>query len=404
MKRILLAATAVLALGTQAAQAGGFMLMEQSAAGIGRANAGAGVFGDDASAAWFNPAGMTLMQGKYFQVGTALGVIDAKYESKRGGASDNAFDGIVPVPFMHTTLQLTDSIWAGVSIAVPFGMQTKYKDSFDARDRGIFAKVQTIDVNPSLAFKVNDAFSVGVGVSAQYGSMELINGKTVQITDTTTAKISTKVKGTDVAWGVNAGVMFTPREDMRFGLAWRSNVKHDLDGHLYTPSGTTDSTVPFKTPQTVILSGAWDINPQWTVAGTIRWSDWSVFKELPVNTRSGRNLATTKENWKDCYLFSVGADYRYSDEWTFRAGTAYETSTIREDKYRMTTVPDSNRLWLSVGATWHASKQLQCDVGYLFLHAIGSSPITESAESTQVIGDYKRTNVHMFGVQAMYSF
>ena len=73
----------MLALGTQAAQAGGFMLMEQSAAGIGRANAGAGVFGDDASAAWFNPAGMTLMQGKYFQVGTALGVIDAKYESKR---------------------------------------------------------------------------------------------------------------------------------------------------------------------------------------------------------------------------------------------------------------------------------------------------------------------------------
>ena len=340
---------------------------------------------------------MTLMQGKHFQAGTALGVIDAKYESKRGGASDNAFDGIVPVPFMHTTLQLTDSLWAGLSIAVPFGMQTKYKDSFDARDRGIFAKVQTIDVNPSLAFKVNDAFSVGVGVSAQYGSMELRNG----IRGTQAAS---KVKGSDVAWGVNAGIMFTPREDMRFGLAWRSSVKHDLDGHLYTPLGTTDSTVPFKTPQTVILSGAWDINPKWTVAGTFRWSDWSVFKELPVNTRSGRNLATTKENWKDCYLFSVGADYRYSDEWTFRAGTAYETSTIREDKYRMTTVPDSSRLWLSVGATWHASKQLQCDVGYLFLHAIGSSPITESAESTQVIGDYKRTNVHMFGVQAMYSF
>lgn len=399
MKRILFAATAALALGAQVSYAGGFMLMEQSAAGIGRANAGAGVFGDDASSAWFNPAGMTLMQGKHFQVGTALGVIDAKYESKRGGASDNAFDGIVPVPFMHTTLQLTDSIWAGVSIAVPFGMQTKYKDSFDARDRGIFAKVQTIDVNPSLAFKVNDAFSVGVGVSAQYGSMELRNG----IRGTQAAS---KVKGSDVAWGVNAGVMFTPREDMRFGLAWRSSVKHDLDGHLYTPLGTTDSTVPFKTPQTVILSGAWDINPQWTVAGTFRWSDWSVFKELPVNSRSGgQHLANpTQENWKDCYLFSVGADYRYNDEWTFRAGTAYETSTIREDKYRMTTVPDSSRLWLSVGATWHASKQLQCDVGYLFLHAIGSSPITESAESTQVIGDYKRTNVHMFGVQAMYSF
>lgn len=395
MKRILFAATAALALGAQVSYAGGFMLMEQSAAGIGRANAGAGVFGDDASAAWFNPAGMTLMQGKHFQAGTALGVIDAKYESKHSGASDNAMDGIVPVPFMHTTLQLTDSIWAGVSIAVPFGMQTKYKDSFEARARGLSAKVQTIDVNPSLAFKINDAFSVGVGVSAQYGSMEMVSG----LGD----GLKAKVKGSDVAWGVNAGVMFKPREDMRFGLAWRSSVKHDLDGHFYTPIKTYDTTVPFKTPQTVILSGAWDVNPQWTVAGTIRWSDWSVFKELPIKSGS-TEVKSTPENWKDCYLFSVGADYRYSDAWTFRAGTAYETSTIREDKYRMPTVPDSSRLWLSVGATWHASKQLQCDVGYLFLHALGSSPITESDNSTRVVGDYKRTNVHMFGVQAMYSF
>ena len=403
MKRILFAATAALALGTQAAYAGGFMLMEQSAAGMGRANAGAGVFGDDASSAWFNPAGMTLLQGNHFQAGSAFGVIDAKYESKRGAASDNAFDGVVPVPFMHTTLQLTDSIWAGLSIAVPFGMQTKYKDSFDARDRGISAKVQTIDVNPSLAFKVNDAFSVGVGFSAQYGSVELKNGIRPEDAHGMTG-LSSKVKGSDVAWGVNAGVMFTPREDMRFGLAWRSSVKHDLDGHLYKPTGAEETTVSFKAPQTVILSGAWDVNPQWTVAGTVRWSDWSVFKELPVNKRSGEPINATKENWKDCYLFSVGADYRYSDAWTFRSGVAYETSTIREDKYRMTTVPDNARLWLSVGATWHASKQLQCDVGYLFLHALGSSPITKWSDDSKVIGDYKRTNVHMFGVQAMYSF
>ncbi|HBN73659.1 MAG TPA: hypothetical protein DD376_02685 [Sutterella sp.] len=401
MKRILFAATAVLALGTQASYAGGFMLMEQSAAGIGRANAGAGVFGDDASAAWFNPAGMTLLQGKRFQAGTALGVVDAKYESKNGGASDNAYDGIVPIPFMHTTLQLTDSVWAGLSIAVPFGMQTKYKDSFEAGVRGLSAKVQTIDVNPSIAFKVNDMFSVGVGVSAQYGSKELRTGQNSQIN---------KVKGSDVAWGVNAGILFKPRDNMRFGLAWRSSVKHDLDGHMYMPSGVTyDTTVPFKTPQTVILSGAWDVNPQWTVAGTFRWSDWSVFKTLSVNSRQGGGaLATTEENWKDCYLFSLGADYRYSDAWTFRAGAAYESSTIREDKYRMTTVPDSSRLWLSVGATWHASKQLQCDVGYLFLHALESSPITKLGQdrkpTDEVFGDYKRTNVHMFGVQAVYRF
>lgn len=399
MKRCFFTLTAVaLATCVQTAQAGGFMLMEQSAAGIGRSNAGAGIVGDDASAAWFNPAGMTLLEGNRFQVGSAFGLVDGEYQSKRGGRGDNAGDGVVPIPFMHTTFQLSDSLWAGLSIAVPFGMQTKYRNDFEARNRGISAKVQTIDVNPSLAYKINDAFSVGVGFSAQYGKVELVNGLPIAPT------LSTKVKGDDIDWGVNVGAMFTPREDMRFGLAWRSSVSHDLEGHLYTPTRTYDSKVKFKTPQTVILTGVWDVNDKWTVAGTFRWSDWSTFKELSVYSNSGATLATTPENWKDCYLVSVGADYRFNDSWTFRAGAAYESSTIREDRFRMTTVPDSSRMWLSVGATWHVNKQWQCDVGYLFLHALGDARITESATSDVTMGDYKHTNVHMFGVQAVYRF
>ena len=397
MKRRIFALTAVAVACAQGAYAGGFMLMEQTAAGLGRANAGAGVFGDDASAAWFNPAGMTLLKGSRFQVGSALGLVDGKYVSKRGGGSDNARDGIVPIPFLHTTYQLTDNLWVGFSIDVPFGMQTKYKDSFDGRDRGISAKVKTFDFNPSIAYKVNDAISVGVGVSAQYGSVELGNGYPG-------TSLSTKVKGSDVAWGANAGVMIVPTENTRFGLAWRSAVKHDLDGHFKSSLGTQDSTVKFKTPQTIILSGAWDINEKWTVAGTFRWSDWSTFVDLPIYKRSGDYIGGTDENWKDCYLFSLGADYRYSDEWTYRAGIAYETSTIREAKYRMTTVPDSARLWLSLGASWKPTKEWQFDAGYLFMHGIGHSRITASSSSDETIGTYKRMNVHMLAVQAVYSF
>ena len=406
MKRRIFALTAVAVACAQGAYAGGFMLMEQTAAGLGRANAGAGVFGDDASAAWFNPAGMTLLEGKRFQIGSALGLVDGKYVSRRGAASDNARDGIVPIPFLHTTYQLTDNLWVGFSIDVPFGMQTKYKDSFDARDRGISAKVKTFDFNPSIAYKINDAISIGAGVSAQYGSVELGNGLPGFPT------LSTKVKGSDIAWGANVGVMIVPTENTRFGLAWRSSIKHDLDGHLnayaLTTSGLvatrTDSTVKFKTPQTIIFSGAWDVNEKWTVAGTFRWSDWSTFVDLPIYTRSGTYITATDENWKDCYLFSLGADYRYSDEWTYRAGIAYETSTIREAKYRMTTVPDSSRLWLSLGASWKPTKAWQFDAGYLFMHGLGHSLITASSSSDETIGAFDRMNVHMLAVQAVYSF
>ncbi len=401
MKRSIFILTAAVAACAQVAQAGGFMLMEQTASGLGRANAGAGVFGDDASAAWFNPAGMALLTGKRIQAGSAFGVVDGKFEAT-DGSTDNARDGVVPIPFLHTTFQLTDKLWFGFSIDVPFGMQTKYNDDFAARQRGISAKVMTVDFNPSLAYKINDAISLGVGVSAQYGSVELRNG--VRGSDT----LATKVKGSDVAWGVNAGVMVVPTENTRFGLAWRSAVSHDLDGHLNAYNSqtgkpiTVDSTVKFKTPQTVIFSGAWDINEKWTVAGTFRWSDWSTFVDLPVYSALGRNA--TDENWKDCYLFSIGADYRYNDEWTFRAGTAYETSTIRESKYRMTTVPDSARLWISLGAGWKPNKEWQLDVGYLFMHGLGHSRITKWSDDDTTAGTYKRVNVHMLAVQAMYSF
>jgi len=381
--------------------AGGFMLTEQSMSGMGRAHAGAGIIGDDASAVWYNPAGMTLLDGGRIEAGGAFGYLDLAYQSAATGQKDNGRKATVPIPFIHATYQLNDSVWLGMSITVPFGMETDYAWNFDGRNRGIAAQVKTFDFNPNIAYKVNDAVSIGLGVSAQYGRASFESGVPG------TQDYSGKFTGHDISWGMNVGVMFKPADNVKAGLAWRSKIAHKLSGDFYTKKSQRTviqqaAKLDFDAPQSVLLTGVWEASPLWTLAASVRWAQWSSFKDLTIRTASGNH--STEQNWKDCWLVSIGADYRLNDAWTLRAGSAYESSTLRADRYRMTTVPDGARVWFSLGATWRVSKRLQGDFGYLYMHALGDVRITASTHSETTIGTYDRVDAHMLGAQFVYRF
>ena len=121
------------------------------------------------------------------------------------------------------------------------------------------------------------------------------------------------------------------------------------------------------------------------MSGLVRWTNWSSFDKLPISGSSlyavtsqlgqptDKTEATYK--WKDSWLFTVGADYDINDEFTVRGGVGYEISPVDDDKYRSATIPDTDRLWLSMGATWHASKNLQGDFGIAYLKGIGNKDV-----------------------------
>ena len=404
---------------SSAAVAGGFMLTEQSVAGLGRAYAGAGIVGDDLSAVWYNPAGMSLLSGTAVQMGAVVADLDLEVTTNRSATFDNGRNGTkengrkhgVPIPNMYLVHQIKDDMWFGLGITVPFGMATEYDNNWAAADKGMNAEVKVFDINPNVAFKLTDTLSFGAGVSLQYvtAQFESRSGQDA-------LNVRARLNADGWAWGGNFGFMWQPTETVRVGLAYRSQVNHKADGYLKTEvsSGSTligsrksnDGHAEMSAPHVITLTGTWKATEDLRLSALARWTNWSSFDTLPISGSSMEQLTRKKKieaeyHWKDSWLFTVGADYDINDEFTVRGGVGYEISPVDDDKYRSATIPDTDRLWLSMGATWHASKNLQSDFGIAYLKGIGNKDLYTGNDK---VAEFDKLDAILWGAQFVYKF
>ena len=407
---------------SSAAVAGGFMLTEQSVAGLGRAYAGAGIVGDDLSAVWYNPAGMSLLSGTAVQMGAVVADLDLEVTTNekatfgnRKASKENGRKHGVPVPNMYLVHQIKDDMWFGLGITVPFGMATEYDNNWAAADKGMNAEVKVFDINPNVAFKLTDTLSFGAGVSLQYVTAQFEQKN--NLGSGTAMRVRLNADGW--AWGGNLGFMWQPTETVRVGLAYRSQVNHKADGYLKTDVETTtgnllqhyqtnDGHAEMSAPHVITLTGTWKATEALRLSGLVRWTNWSSFDKLPISgsslgeaTRGATSKHNAVYNWKDSWLFTVGADYDINDEFTVRGGVGYEISPVDDDKYRSATIPDTDRLWLSMGATWHASKNLQSDFGIAYLKGIGNKNLYTG--NTKV-AEFDKLDAILWGAQFVYKF
>lgn len=424
---------------SSAAVAGGFMLTEQSVAGLGRAYAGAGIVGDDLSAVWYNPAGMSLLSGTAVQMGAVVADLDLEVTTNENAtfghhkaSKENGRKHGVPIPNMYLVHQIKDDMWFGLGITVPFGMATEYDNNWAAADKGMNAEVKVFDINPNVAFKLTDTLSFGAGVSLQYvtAQFESRSGQDA-------LNVRARLNADGWAWGGNLGFMWQPTETVRVGLAYRSQVNHKADGYLKTEATSnvphrsfkhnyvSDGHAEMSAPHVITLTGTWKATEDLRLSALARWTNWSSFKDLPISgTSLYQATAAAKEaatqigmgdqvsnpsnktaptyNWKDSWLFTVGADYDINDEFTVRGGVGYEISPVDDDKYRSATIPDTDRLWLSMGATWHASKNLQGDFGIAYLKGIGNKDLYN--DKGQKVGEFDKLDAILWGAQFVYKF
>lgn len=399
------------ALAASTAFAAGFQLTEQSSLGLGRAYAGAGIVGDDLSAAHYNPAGMTLLPGTQVQAGTVYIDLDAAYSGNDGSENNGRLKGQF-IPAGYTTYQVNDKLWLGFAMTVPFGMGTHYGRGWEENTSGTSAKIYTFDMNPSFAYKISDLISVGAGISVQYAKAHLGQAVAGGIAHG-------KVEGDSWDWGYNFGVMISPTDTMRFGLAYRSSIEHNAEGHtkLTGPAldqfglggMSVDMETTIETPATLMLTGTWEATPDLRLSGLIRWAEWSNFDTLklehsvPTALPPVFNNVEVENKWQDTWLFSVGADYRINDTWTVRGGIAYEMGAVDDEKYRVAVIPDTDRLWLSLGASYHWSKQLQFDVAAAMLKGIGNRDLYDYDTKTKA-GEFDNLDCYILGAQMQYRF
>lgn len=435
------AAAAVMAVcAASAAHAAGFMLTEQSAGALGRAYAGVGVDGTDLSGVYYNPATMTLHPGTQIQAGFVAVGLDLAFEGTgpNSDVSENGQYNTQAIPHGYISHQISDSMWVGLAMTVPFGMGTEYDDDWRFANRGISAEVLTFDFNPNVAWKVSDKLSLGAGMSIQYAKADLKMKDNINKSVPALGTVNGEVDADSWAWGFNIGLMWTPVENLRFGLSYRSKINHNADGDFTLSDADVDMNVAndlisqglltpellagmqalvnnpqaasatISTPAWLMATAAWDVNHLLSLYATFRWTDWSSFDTLdiksPVALASQGGVKTVENHWQDTYLFSVGADLRFTNWWTFRAGIGYETSPVDDPSYRTAIIPDADRWWFALGSSFQATKNMQVDVSAAWLHGTGERDLYTEEGGNVKAGRFENLDAYLFGVQLVYKF
>ena len=445
-----------LAVASAPASAAFFQIAEQSASGIGNAFAGGAAVAEDASTVWYNPAGMTRLAGPQLVVGgsyirpsfnanvlSASTVAGAPISGGGGDAGLNAF-----VPNLYATYPVSRRLAIGAAVNAPFGLATGYEDTWAGRYYALRSDIKAVNVNLAAAFKLHDAFSVGLGVNHQNLDAELTQA--VDFTTLCNAGAllgiggagacggpggfshpnnpndgNAKVTAKGDAWGYNAGIL-SQLGSTRIGFAYRSQMKFKLDGsfditapanvpaalltdpnfRLVDSGASADVTLP----STVSLSAVLQTKGPWAIMADVTRTNWSSLPELRIKFDSGQKDQVVTLNLKDVYRYSVGATYRPSDSWVFRAGVALDRSPVQSSADRTPRLPDSDRRWLSLGAGLRASESLGFDFAYTYIRLADSSVqktdggvTSENAFRGNLSVNYTGS-VQIFSAQARWAF
>jgi long-chain fatty acid transport protein len=370
--------------------AGGFALLEQNASGAGTAYAGKAAIGEDASAAWFNPASVTRLKKRELVLGLHAIKVNAEFinngsEPAAGRSLGN--DGGNPgdlafVPNFHYSTPLNDKWHASFSVATPFGLATDYDPAWVGRYQGINSQIKTIDLNPSFAYKVDENLSVGAGLSLQYLDAKLTQDVAYPISSGTDGRGT--IKGDSLDYGFNLGALLQAGPSTRIGLAYRSNIKHKLKGDVTFDNKTAavpgavqaafadgNLTSTVELPESLALSSVSNLTDRWDLLTDITYTGWSSIQQLKfdrVQPSTGLPIPVQNYNWRNTMRYAVGASYQYTPKTKIKFGVAYDESPVA-DSNRKVRLPDTNRIVLALGSQYQVSDSCRVDIGFQYIKA-----------------------------------
>lgn len=430
--------------GSSTVYASGFALIEQSVSGLGNAFSGGAASAEDATTIFFNPAGMTRIEGQ--QVSTALHVIvpSAKFKASTAtnaagnslGTNNSGDGGKTGVaPNFYYTNQLNEKLAIGIGINAPFGLSTEYDKDWVGRYHAVESDVMTVNINPALAYKVNEKLSIGAGLNAQYIEATLSSMADVGLTlpgnvSSPLTDVLVENNADDWSFGYNLGLLYEFNEATRIGFAYRSEIKHKLKGDTTTQLPAALAASPtvqaafanqgvngkITLPASASLSIFHQVTDKLALMADVTWTEWSSFKELTLNFEGalgigGNSSTTTTENWDDTWRYSAGATYQATEELALRTGIAFDETPI-SDEYRTPRIPGEDRLWLAIGAGYKITENFILDVAYTHLFVSDSkmqkttdltNPNDEDNSRGNVIGEFENS-VDIASAQLSYKF
>lgn len=396
----------------------GFALIEQSVKGLGNSFAGGAAIADDATTIFFNPAGMSRLDGIQATAGLHYIIPSAKFTTTSAtsptysiGAGDisndpNSGDGGVAalVPNFYFAAEAGENCNYGIGINTPFGLATKFDENWVGRFHGIESDLMTININPSASYKLNDNFSLGFGVSAQYLDVTMTQESLLPIFAVPPFPTSfTEVTGDSWGYGFNLGALYEINDNTRIGASYRSSVFHSVEGSMVVRLDGSSSPVTGKIrlPASAQASIFHSFGEKFDLMADVMWTDWSVFEELTFQTPFGPN--TTVEKWKDNMRYSLGATFRPVEMLSIRAGVAYDETPI-PDATRTPRIPGADRTWVTVGVGYVVNS-MSFDFAYAHLFVDdGTINLTDTALTRGTLVGSFANKVDIISIEGTYKF
>lgn len=405
MRRVLFLFSALALFSTQVF-ASGFAVKDQGTKAMGMANAFVAV-ADDASAAWYNPAALAFQEGGSLTVGGQYVIPTVEF----GATKMDRENHLIPFSYISYNSDALP-VTLGLAINAPFGLSTDWTNSgaaftnpLAATDTLTFSELQMININPVVAFKINDNLSIAGGFS--YFLVNKVAFDNALVTQ----------HGDGDGFGGNAAIYYNS-DTFNVGVSYRSRVKLKVNGTAaalpaiaaINPAfvGTSSTAnVEVTLPDTISAGIAFHPSDDWTLSAQYDWVNWKTFDSLDfVYGPSVLNAATgtTKsvaQNWKASSSFSVGAEWAYNNKMRARFGYAYDQTPVSDPEFSPR-IPDNDRHFFTVGYGYDISKDATVDLAYGYIKANNRTQALSPATSGRN-GIYK-SSLHIASASFSYRF
>lgn len=356
--------------------AGGFRLPDQDAFATARGEAFAAT-ADNPSAVYYNPAGLTQLEGDNFRGGIYGIYLDPSYKSPAGGnfENQNKLDAVPQVFYAHSarTLPLT----FGFGVYAPYGLGLKWPQDTGFRTEGLESSITYLSLNPVVAWRVVTNFSIAAGASANYVKVNLQQG----LFWPTQPYDGLQFKGDGWAAGYNFGALWKPYEKLSLGLTFRGPTHADLTGNTDYHNSMAYGPVPafpyqsvgakagFPFPLQVVSGISYRPTPKWNFEFDADYADWKTLGTVNIQQASGYGALLPKNlpvafDWNSSWYFEFGGTRYLGEGWSLSAGYIYNETSVPNAHYTPL-VADVDKHFFSLGAG-HKGKRYDFDIAYQF--------------------------------------
>lgn len=419
LRHLILTLTAVCLFLPSAVFASGFAINEQGAKALGMGGAFAAQ-ADDPTAVYYNPAGITQLDGTQVSVGMSIIRPEAKFKGTFAinEVSGKTEDKTFVIPNFYLTSKINDKLSVGFGSFINFGLGMDWKDNWEGAYLvgGKNAEIATYSFNPVIAYQVTRDLSLAAGVVYQRLDVTIESSFPSAGIQPSGAGLPLKLEGDSDAWGWNLAAHYKPGKNWRFGVSYRPKIKHEVDGtskskeNLINPANGKPVTGDFKAditlPAVTYIAAAWT-NKKWTFELDGQYTEWSSYDEL--DPRGLEGIGVKPKNWKDVWAIRFGAQYKLNEKVDLRAGIVRDYSPIPSD-WVDPMLPSGDRWLYTVGAGFHVNESFDIDVAYNYLDDENrkfdneAGDIVKGDNMTRVKGTFKDNNAHIFALNLTYKF